>query len=67
MVEYREATRLYAESVLDLTEAVRLGLTDDTESLRRTCRTAWEVSERARVALALHEGRHYCDCKDFSE
>lgn len=61
LIDYREATHKYAESVRDLTESAALVLGDDVELLRRACWKAWEQAERARVALVRHEGNHFCD------
>ena len=60
MIELRDALRTYAEAADDLAKLVQSDGAD-TESMRRACRTAWENAERARVALALHEGHHSCD------
>ena len=59
--QYSKATFGYAESVKNLRDLIHLGA--DDEPARRFCRAAWEECERARIALALHEGNHYCDSK----
>lgn len=61
LIDYRDATHEYAESVRDLTETFAFEFTDDVELLRRASRKAWEKAEWARVALARHEGSHFCD------
>ena len=60
LIDYRDATHKYAESVRHLTELVRLDLNDDLEMVRRACRGAWQKAEEARVALVRHEGSHFC-------
>ena len=67
IVEYRNATGQYAKSVSDLAELITAEGNPDTEPLRRACREAWENAERARVALAFHEGRHFCDAREWSD
>lgn len=64
-IDYRDATQRYAESVRDLTDTFSSELNDDVELLRRACRKAWEKAEGTRVALARHEGSHYCDSGEF--
>lgn len=61
LIDYRDATHRYAESVRDLAELVGLELNDDMEMVRRACRGAWQKAEEARVALVRHEGSHFCD------
>lgn len=64
IADYRDTTRTYADSVRAFTDLVGLGVESDAELLRRTCRFAWEVAERARLALSRHEVNHGCDRKN---
>lgn len=61
LLDYRDATHSYADSVNHLTELAGLGMNDDLEVLRRACRSTWQKAEEARVALVRHEGSHFCD------
>ena len=63
--DYSEAAGSYADSVRNMTELVGLGLTSEVDLLRRNCRSAWEIAERARLALSRHEANHGCDRPDF--
>jgi len=64
--DYSKAARAYADSVGKMTDLAGLGLRPEFDLLRRTCRTAWEASERARLALYRHEANHGCDRSDFA-
>ena len=65
VADYRETARTYADSVRKMTDLVGLGIESEVDLLRRSCRLAWEASEKARVALFRHEANHGCDRKDF--
>jgi len=64
---YRDAVHRYSESVRDLVELIALDMSTDQELFRRRAREAWDISEKARVALARHEGSHFCDRSDFAD
>ena len=64
--DYRETTKIYAESVADLTDLVKSGLESEADLVRRTCRAAWDAAETARLALFRHEADHGCNRIDFS-
>ena len=61
VTDYRETTRIYADSVREMTDLVGLGLEVEVELLRRACRMALEAAEKARIALYRHEANHGCD------
>lgn len=63
--DYRETTRIYAESVADLTELIKSGLETEADLVRRICRTAWDAAEAARLTLFRHETDHGCVRRDF--
>ncbi len=65
--EYSETARVYADSVHKMTELIGLGLSSEIDLLRRSCRSAWDAAERARLALSRHEANHGCDRPDFAE
>jgi hypothetical protein len=65
VTDYRETTRIYADSVREMTDLVGLGLEVEVELLRRACRMAWEAAEKARIALYRHEANHGCDRRAF--
>lgn len=67
LIDYREAVHRYSESVRDLVEMIGLELHGDSDLLRRRVRETWDASERARVALARHEGSNFCDRSDFTD
>ena len=62
---HRDTTRAYSEEVCKMTALLGLGLESEVAALRRSCRTAWEASEKARLALSRHEADHCCDREDF--
>jgi len=64
-IDHRERTRVYSEAVRKVTELLGLGLESEVALLRRVCRTEWEASEKARLALARHEADHFCDRENF--
>ncbi len=53
MIDYRDAVRRYVQSV-------ELRIQADSATLRRASLDAWQASEKARVALAMHEAKHHC-------
>jgi hypothetical protein len=59
LVDYQDATHIYADSVRYLTESVAPGL-EDPDALRRACRQAWENAEKTRAALVRHKGCEFC-------
>ncbi len=63
--DYRDATRTYADLVHEMTELVGCGLEAEVDLLRRSCRSAYESAEKARLALARHETDHSCNRSDF--
>ncbi len=63
--DYRETTRIYADLVREMSDLVGCGLESEVDLLRRSCRTAWETVERARLALFRHEANHSCNRSDF--
>ena len=65
IVDYRDTTRTYADSVRILTDLVGLSVESDAELLRRACKRAWDAAERARMSLFRHEADHGCDRTDF--
>jgi RNase P subunit RPR2 len=65
LIDYRDAVHRYSERVHDLVQTIGLEVNADTELLRRKVREAWDASEQARVALARHEGSHFCDRPGF--
>lgn len=65
VVNYRDTTHKYAEAVRKMTDLVGLGLESEVDVLRRSCRLAWDVAERARIALYRHEADHSCARPDF--
>jgi hypothetical protein len=64
--ELGETTRVYADSVRKMTDLLGMGIEFEVSQLRRTCRTAWDAVERARLALYRHEANHGCDRADFN-
>jgi len=65
VLEHRDSTRLYSEEVRRMTELLGVGLESEVAVLRRACRTAWEVAEKARLAVSRHEADHFCDRDGF--
>jgi hypothetical protein len=65
VADYRETTRTYADFVRKLTDLVGLGIESEVDVLRRSCRLAWEATEKARLALFRHEADHSCNRSDF--
>jgi hypothetical protein len=65
VADYRETTRTYADFVRKMTDLVGLGIESEVDLLRRSCRLAWEASEKARLALSRHEADHSCNRGDF--
>ena len=63
--DYSETTRIYADLVREMTDLVGCGLESEVDLLRRSCKTAWEAVERARLALFRHEVNHSCNRSDF--
>jgi hypothetical protein len=63
--DYRETTRTYADLVHQMSELVGCGLEAEVDLLRKSCRTAYERAEQARLALARHETDHSCNRSDF--
>jgi hypothetical protein len=64
-LDHRDTTRVYSEAVRKMTDLIGYGLESEVVVLRRACRTAWEASEKARLAVARHEADHFCDRDDF--
>jgi hypothetical protein len=62
---YREASRVYAESVCKMTDLVSLGIDSEVDLLRRACRMAWDGTEQARLMLFRHEADHNCHHGDY--
>jgi hypothetical protein len=65
VADYRETTRVYADSVRKMTDLVGLGIESEVDLLRRSCRMAWDAAEKARLALFRHEANHSCHRGDF--
>jgi len=65
VADYRETTRNYSDQVRKLADLLHAGAACEIDVLRRACRTAWELAEKARLALARHEANHFCDRIDF--
>jgi hypothetical protein len=63
--DYRETTRVYADAVRDMTDPASCESERDLDPMRRVCRTAWDIAEKARLALSRHEANHTCDRSDF--
>jgi hypothetical protein len=66
ITDYRETTRIYADSVWEMTDLVGLGIDTEVDLLRRACKMAWDAAERARLALYRYEANHGCDRKDLT-
>lgn len=64
--DYRETARAYSEAVRKMADLVGQGVDWEFDVPRRTCRTAWERAEKARLALARHEADHFCDRADLA-
>lgn len=65
VADYRETTRTYADFVRKMTDLVGLGIESEVDLLRRSCRSAWDAAEKARLALSRHEADHSCNRVDF--
>ena len=65
VTDYRETSRVYADSVRKMSDLAGLGIESEVDLLRRACKVAWEATERARLDLFRHEANHGCDRKDF--
>ena len=59
--DYQEAAKAYSDAVAKLAEFAGSVLHSDLDVLRRACRSAWEKTEKARLALHRHEADHCCD------
>ena len=58
---YRETAREYAAAVSAMADLDGAGLYTEVQVSRRSCRDAWEIAEKARIALFRHEADHQCD------
>jgi len=58
--EYSDAASSYSASVREMAAFVTSGEEVRANDARRTCRTAWDVAERLRLALYRHEADHNC-------
>jgi len=59
--KYRETAKTYADAVSAMADLAGAGLHTEVLVLRRSCRDAWEIAEKARMALFRHEADHQCD------
>ena len=67
LYEYRDATKLYFDTVDTLLEMVCGALESDVDLLRRNCREARERADQARLTLYRHEINHCCDRTDWAD
>lgn len=58
--EYSNAAHGYSTSVRELEELVMSGEEERVNEARRICRTAWDQTEKCRLALYRHEADHNC-------
>jgi hypothetical protein len=59
--EYSDAAGVHANRVRELAELVVSGHDQKIGSARLSCRTAWDETEKSRLALYRHEADHECD------
>ena len=59
--EYVDAATAYASGVRQMADYVIAGDEVKANELRRMCRSAWDVTEKSRIALYRHEADHACD------
>jgi hypothetical protein len=61
LAEYSQAVRFYAAAVQKLADLSDAEASTALAVVDRICLTAWHGAERARVALAAHVGKHFCN------
>jgi hypothetical protein len=65
LADYQSSVDQYSKRVHELVEVIATGLGDDLHLVRRKLRSAFEATEKARMALYRHEADHFCDRLDF--
>jgi hypothetical protein len=59
--EYSNAAGVYSNNVREMAELVMSGQERRVGECRQKCRTAWDQTEKCRLALYRHEADHQCD------
>ena len=59
--EHSEHAAVYADCVRRMADSAVSGQEVQMWEVRRKCRSAWEETERSRLALYSHEAGHRCD------
>lgn len=60
MNDYHELLRIYADLIGESLDLMTHGFESEVKLLRQRCRTTWEATERARIAIYRHEVDHNC-------
>lgn len=58
---YADAARNYADRVQEMSERIVSGREVGVSEARLNCRSAWDETEKSRLALYRHEADHQCD------
>jgi hypothetical protein len=59
--DYSNAAQSYSERVREMADLALSGEEPRVGSARQNCRTAWDETEKMRLALYRHEADHQCD------